>query len=213
MAAHGALAFLPRDVVFDVASELLGAAANTRHLSLDQLRLLERRPVAFLRGALGRGLGEAQELEEISRRAERAAAGLRIHGARGYLQEVKSAARAATAARRVVSARRAPGFLRLRECGAWTAGALPTALRYLCGRPSRHRRQPRSTGRDRSRFAARPAASRRSRRNSAPRSASSRSRDRWCWRERRGTDPSSAAPSRPRGCRAHAPARRARRAT
>src|SRR2546423_2838464 len=83
MAARGGLAFLARDVVLDVASELLGAAPNTRHLALDQLRVLERGAVDFLRGALGRGLGEAQELEEISRRAERAAARLRIHGARG----------------------------------------------------------------------------------------------------------------------------------
>jgi len=70
-----------RDVLLDFAREFLGAAAQAGQLSLDQLRVLEGRAIDFLRGALGRGLRQAQECEQILSGAERAAARLRIHGA------------------------------------------------------------------------------------------------------------------------------------
>jgi hypothetical protein len=79
MAALDGGAFFARHVILDVAGEFVGAAAKTRERALDQLRVLERGAVDFLRGALGRALRKAQELEEIMSRGKRAASRSGIH--------------------------------------------------------------------------------------------------------------------------------------
>jgi hypothetical protein len=81
MAALDGGAFLARDVVLDVAREFVGAAAKTRELALDQLRMLERGAIDFLRGALGGALRKTQKLQQVLSRGERTASRSRIHGA------------------------------------------------------------------------------------------------------------------------------------
>src|SRR6185503_20767829 len=105
MAALHGRAFLARDVLLDPAAQGVGAAAQALQLARDELGVLERGAVDFLREALHGLLREAQEIGEVAGRAERAAAGLGIH-ARSIGLRGENAAQGTSAGRRVVSARR-----------------------------------------------------------------------------------------------------------
>jgi len=80
MAALHARVFLVRDVLFHDGLQLLGAAAQALQLALDQPGVLVRDALNLLRDSLRRALREAQQLDEVARRAERAAARLTVHG-------------------------------------------------------------------------------------------------------------------------------------
>ena len=81
MAALDGGAFLARDEAVDGFRQLVGAAAQALQIALEQLGVLVGGAEDFLRHALGGALREAQQLDQVIRRAERAAAGFRIHGA------------------------------------------------------------------------------------------------------------------------------------
>src|SRR5436309_16052088 len=98
-------AFLARNVILDVAAELVGTAAQPLQVAGDQFGMLVGDAIDFLCGALGGGMGEPQELDEVIGGAERPATRFRIHCG-SIAREVEPTDRGDYSAWRVVRARR-----------------------------------------------------------------------------------------------------------